>query len=93
MRYEVITLAMLFIITITMAGLSMVVVHALERNAWGTFAVFMTIPISMLLAVLEARCGIAFGGHDVYLNVAGGLKIAEPAADLAVACAVRNNFV
>ncbi|MDN5969419.1 MAG: carbon starvation protein A, partial [Enterobacterales bacterium] len=39
-------LAMLFIITITMAGLSMVVVHALERNPWGTFAVFMTIPIA-----------------------------------------------
>ena len=44
-------LAMLFIITITMAGLSMVVVHALERNAWGTFAVFMTIPISMLVGL------------------------------------------
>ena len=46
----------------------------------------------MLLAVLEARCGIAFGGHDVYLNVAGGLKIGEPAADLAVACAVLSSF-
>ncbi len=40
-------LAMLFIITVTMAGLSMVVVHALERNAWGTFAVLMTIPIAI----------------------------------------------
>ncbi len=48
--------------------------------------------LSMLLAVLEARCGIAFGGHDVYLNVAGGLKISEPAADLAVACAVLSSF-
>jgi len=48
--------------------------------------------LSMLLAVLEARCGIAFGGHDVYLNVAGGLKIAEPAADLAVACAVLSSI-
>ncbi|MBN2753037.1 MAG: DNA repair protein RadA, partial [Rhodospirillaceae bacterium] len=47
--------------------------------------------LSMLLAVLEARCGIAFGGHDVYLNVAGGLKITEPAADLAVACAVLSS--
>ncbi|MGE4526839.1 MAG: DNA repair protein RadA [Rhodospirillaceae bacterium] len=47
--------------------------------------------LSMLLAVLEARCGIAFGGHDVYLNVAGGLKVAEPAADLAVACAVLSS--
>jgi DNA repair protein RadA/Sms len=48
--------------------------------------------LSMLLAVLEARCGIAFGGHDVYLNVAGGLKIGEPAADLAVACAVLSSI-
>ncbi len=47
--------------------------------------------LSMLLAVLEARCGIAFGGHDVYLNVAGGLKITEPAADLAVACAIMSS--
>ncbi|MFB5675252.1 carbon starvation protein CstA [Paenibacillus terreus] len=40
-------LAMLFIITITMAGLSMVVLHALENNPWGTFAVAITIPIAM----------------------------------------------
>jgi DNA repair protein RadA/Sms len=38
----------------------------------------------MVLAVLEARCGVAIGANDVYLNVAGGLKIGEPAADLAV---------
>ena len=38
-----------------------------------------------MLAVLEARCGVAFGMNDVYLNVAGGLRISEPAADLAVA--------
>ena len=42
----------------------------------------------MILAVLEARCGVAFAGLDVYLNVAGGLKISEPAADLAVAAAL-----
>ncbi|AME07876.1 carbon starvation protein CstA [Bacillus sp. SDLI1] len=40
-------LSMLFIITITMAGLSMVVLHALEKNPWGTFAVGITIPIAM----------------------------------------------
>jgi len=39
--------------------------------------------LSMLLAVLEAHCGVKFGSHDVYLNVAGGLRIQEPAADLA----------
>jgi len=44
--------------------------------------------LSMVLAVLEARCGIIFSGQDVYLNVAGGLRISEPAADLAVAVAL-----
>ncbi|NLH79340.1 MAG: carbon starvation protein A [Phyllobacteriaceae bacterium] len=50
-------LAMLFIITITMAGLSIVVVHALERNPWGTFAVFMTVPIAILLGLWERTFG------------------------------------
>ncbi|MBR9826082.1 MAG: DNA repair protein RadA [Alphaproteobacteria bacterium] len=44
--------------------------------------------LAMVLAVLEARCGVAFGNHDIFLNVAGGLKINEPAADLAVAAAI-----
>ncbi|MGE4610520.1 MAG: DNA repair protein RadA [Paracoccaceae bacterium] len=44
--------------------------------------------LAMILAVLEARCGIEFGGMDVYLNIAGGIKISEPAADLAVAAAL-----
>ncbi len=44
--------------------------------------------LAMILAVLEARCGLAFGGRDVYLSVAGGLRITEPAADLAVAAAL-----
>ncbi len=44
--------------------------------------------LAMILAVLEARCGIPFTGLDVYLNVAGGMKINEPAADLAVAAAL-----
>lgn len=46
--------------------------------------------LAMVLAVLEARCAIPFAGLDVYLNVAGGLKIAEPAADLAVAAALLS---
>lgn len=46
--------------------------------------------LAMILAVLEARCGIPFGGLDVYLNVAGGLRISEPAADLAVAAALLS---
>ena len=48
--------------------------------------------LAMILAVLEARCGIAFGTSDVYLNVAGGLRIAEPAADLAVAAALLSSL-
>lgn len=46
----------------------------------------------MVLAVLDAHCGLTFGGHDVYLNVAGGLKIREPAADLAVAAALVSSL-
>jgi len=42
--------------------------------------------------VLDARCGVSFAQHDVYLNVAGGLKITEPAADLAVAAAVLSSI-
>ncbi|MBI3435734.1 MAG: DNA repair protein RadA [Proteobacteria bacterium] len=44
--------------------------------------------LSMVLAVLEARCALRLSGHDVYLNVAGGLRIQEPAADLAAAAAL-----
>ncbi|MGE4801177.1 carbon starvation protein A [Yersinia hibernica] len=58
-------LAMLFIITITMAGLSMVVVHALERNPWGTFAVFMTIPIAICVGLWERMTGSMKGASYV----------------------------
>jgi DNA repair protein RadA/Sms len=44
--------------------------------------------LAMILAVLEARAGVVIGARDVYLNVAGGLRISEPAADLAVAAAL-----
>lgn len=47
--------------------------------------------MSMVLAVLDARCGLALSGNDVYLNVAGGLRITEPAADLAVAAALVSS--
>ncbi|TVS01365.1 MAG: DNA repair protein RadA [Rhodobacteraceae bacterium] len=46
--------------------------------------------LSTILAVLEARCGIPFAGMDVFLNVAGGMRVQEPAADLAVACALLS---
>jgi carbon starvation protein len=50
-------LAMLFIITITMAGLSMVVLHALEKNPWGTFAVGITIPIAIGVGIFYKKTG------------------------------------
>ena len=46
--------------------------------------------LAMILAVLEARCAVPFAGLDVYLNVAGGLRVREPAADLAVAVALLS---
>ena len=47
--------------------------------------------LAMVLAVLESRCGLGFGNKDVYLNVAGGLRITEPAADLAAAAALASS--
>ncbi|MGN6305874.1 MAG: magnesium chelatase domain-containing protein, partial [Mesorhizobium sp.] len=48
--------------------------------------------LAMILAVLEAHCGVRFSQHDVYLNVAGGYRISEPAADLAVAAALVSSL-
>ena len=47
--------------------------------------------LAMVLAVLEARCCLSLGNRDVYLNVAGGLRITEPAADLAAAAALASS--
>ncbi|MBK6896085.1 MAG: DNA repair protein RadA [Alphaproteobacteria bacterium] len=44
--------------------------------------------LAMIVAVLETRCGISLSGHDIFLNIAGGIRIAEPAADVAVAAAL-----
>jgi DNA repair protein RadA/Sms len=48
--------------------------------------------LAMILAVLDARAGLGISSHDIYLNVAGGLKIAEPAADLAAAAALISSL-
>ncbi len=48
--------------------------------------------LAMIMAVLDARAGVGIGACDVYLNVAGGLKVAEPAADLAAAAALISSF-
>lgn len=67
-------IAMLFIITITMAGLSLVVLNALEKNPWGTFAVAMTIPIAV--------------GVGVYYKKTSRLKTASAAGVLLIALCV-----
>jgi DNA repair protein RadA/Sms len=46
----------------------------------------------MITAVLDARCGVSLAGADVYLNIAGGLKVNEPAADLACAAALISSL-
>lgn len=58
-----------------------------QRTATG----FDTKRLSMLLAVLEKRCGFRLAAKDVFLNIAGGIKVEDPAIDLAVACAVHSS--
>jgi len=48
--------------------------------------------LAMVMAVLDARCGLHLAGNDVYLNVAGGLRVQEPGADLAVAAALISSI-
>jgi DNA repair protein RadA/Sms len=48
--------------------------------------------LALLLAILEKRLGLPLSAQDVFLNVAGGLKIVEPSVDLAVACAVLSSY-
>ena len=60
-----------------------------QRNANG----FDMRRLSMLLAILEKRCGFKLGAKDVFLNIAGGLRVSDPAIDLAVACAVLSSNV
>lgn len=59
-----------------------------KRNATG----FDTNRLNMLVAILEKKAGINLSGADVYLNIAGGLRINEPAADLAVCTALISSF-
>ncbi len=48
--------------------------------------------LAMIIAVLETHCGVKIGANDIYLNIAGGLKITEPAADMAVAAALISSL-
>jgi DNA repair protein RadA/Sms len=47
--------------------------------------------LNMLLAVLEKRCGVKLGNRDVFLNITGGIRVDDPAIDLAVVCAVLSS--
>lgn len=49
--------------------------------------------LAMLLAVLESRCGVSLAGRDVYLSVAGGYRIQDPAGDLAAAAALLTSLI
>ena len=60
-----------------------------QRNANG----FDMRRLSMLLAVLEKRCGFKLGAKDVFLNIAGGLRVNDPAIDMAVACSILSSNV
>lgn len=60
-----------------------------QRNANG----FDMRRLSMLLAILEKRCGFKLAAKDVFLNIAGGIKVSDPAIDLAVACSILSSNV
>ena len=60
-----------------------------QRNANG----FDMRRMNMLLAVLEKRCGFKLGAKDVFLNIAGGMRVSDPALDLAVACSILSSTV
>lgn len=60
-----------------------------QRNANG----FDFRRLSMLLAVLEKRCGFKLGAKDVFLNIAGGIRVSDPGIDLAVACSILSSNV
>ena len=72
----------------TQALVSSAVYGTPQRSATG----FDLRRLSMLLAVLEKRCGFAFGQTDVFLNIAGGLKVSDPAIDLAIISALVSSL-
>jgi DNA repair protein RadA/Sms len=49
--------------------------------------------VVLLLNIIEKRTGLKVAGHDVFVNVAGGMRVAEPAADLAIAMAVLSSYI
>jgi DNA repair protein RadA/Sms len=59
-----------------------------QRNGTG----FDMRRLNMLLAVLEKRCGFRLGAHDVFINIAGGIRIEDPALDLAIVAAILSSY-
>jgi DNA repair protein RadA/Sms len=72
----------------TQALVSKAVYGTPQRSATG----FDLRRLSMLLAVLEKRCGFMFGQNDVFLNIAGGLRVVDPAIDLAIVAALISSL-
>jgi DNA repair protein RadA/Sms len=72
----------------TQALVSKAVYGTPQRSATG----FDLRRLSMLLAVLEKRCGFAFGMNDVFLNIAGGIRVDDPAIDLAIVSALLSSM-
>lgn len=72
----------------TQALVSTAVYGTPQRSATG----FDLRRLSMLLAVLEKRCGFMFGQNDVFLNIAGGIKVDDPAIDLAIVSALISSL-
>lgn len=73
----------------TQALVSTAVYGTPQRSATG----FDMRRLSMILAVLEKRCGYYFGKYDVFLNIAGGLKVIDPGIDLAIVCALISSLL
>ena len=78
-------------VALLVVGLLCLAVGILAATAFVIVIFWDSNRLAMILAVLEAHCRVRLGDCDVYLNVAGGLKIAEPAADLAVAAALVSS--
>lgn len=72
----------------TQALVSPAVYGTPQRSATG----FDLRRLAMLLAVLEKRCGLTFGNQDVFLNIAGGIKVADPSIDLAIVTALISSL-
>lgn len=86
-------------ISATVEGLRPLLIETqalVSRSAYGTpqrsATGFDSRRLNMLLAVLEKRCGFKIGDKDVFINIAGGIRVEDPAIDLAIICALLSSF-